>query len=60
MAANRRPEPDMIAVRCGARTPLREVRICFDKSGTSAPRRNENLSRVRRTDVRAAGAWGAW
>jgi len=63
MAANPELKPDMIAVQCGgAGNRLKEVRICFDKSGSfRACGRNENQSRLCSADrmyvppVRAGG-----
>ena len=48
MAANPGLEPDMIVVQCGgAGNRLKEVRICFDKSGDfRACGRNENQARL--------------
>jgi ribonuclease T2 len=48
MAVNPELKPDMIVVQCGgAGNRLREVRICFDKSGAfRACGRNENQSRL--------------
>ena len=47
-AANPRLEPDMLAVQCGGPgNRLKEVRICFDKSGKfRACGRNEDQSRL--------------
>lgn len=52
MAANPKLEPDMIVVQCGgAGHRLKEVRICFDKSGDfRACGRNENQSRLCNAD----------
>ena len=52
MAANPKLEPDMIVVQCGgAGNRLKEVRICFDKSGDfRACGRNENQARLCRAD----------
>ena len=48
VAANPQLKPDMIAIVCGgAGNRLREVRICFDKSGAfRACGRNENQARL--------------
>jgi ribonuclease T2 len=48
LAVNPQLKPDMMAVRCGGPgNRLREVRICFDKSGNFRPcGRNENQRRL--------------